>query len=186
MKLRASITMTALLLAAGAAAEPGERFPLSISAAEERVASRFAEIDSNSDASISMAEFEAAERGERGMREGPRRKHMHGPGAHGHGAALREAIDTEVFALLDSDGDGAISAAEHSAGDKRAIHRTARKRAMFKHLDADQSGTLQLTEMSHPVDRLKAADSDGDGMVTREEMRSHVKARRAARNDEAG
>ena len=99
-------------------------------------------------------------------------------GGHGRGAELREAVDAEVFALLDADGDGVISQAVHSAGDKRAIHRTARKRALFKHLDENQDGALQLTEMSGPVERLKAADADGDGIVTREEMRDRVKARR--------
>ncbi len=181
MTLKVPMSITALLLAAGsAAAHPGERFPLSISNAEERAASRFAAIDSDGDGNLTLAEFEAAEGGDRGMRERPRRQHKRGMGEHGRRAELRAAIDTEVFSLMDTDGDGVISATEHSAADKRTIHRTARKRAMFKHLDKDASGTLQLSELSAPVARLKAADSDGDGMVTRDEMRSHVMAQRDA------
>ena len=99
-------------------------------------------------------------------------------GSHGQGEALRQAVDAEVFALLDTNGDGAISAAEHSAGDKRAIHRTARKPAMFKHLDENGDGALELSELSGPVERLRAADTDGDGTVTRVEMRDRVMARR--------
>ena len=45
---------------------------------------------------------------------------------------MRALVETEMFALLDADKDGAISDAEYKAANKRENKQLARKRAMFK------------------------------------------------------
>ncbi|MEM9624323.1 MAG: hypothetical protein AAF993_21970, partial [Pseudomonadota bacterium] len=40
------------------------------------------------------------------------------------------------------------------------------------HLDTDGNGLLTTDEMPDPADRLRQADGDGDGQVTRAEMRA--------------
>ncbi len=93
--------------------------------------------------------------------------------------ALRAAVEAEMFALLDADGDGAVTEAEFAAGKTRENRRLAKKRAMFKQLDADQDKLLTLEEFPNPAARLREADADGDGLVSKDEMRALRQARRA-------
>jgi Ca2+-binding EF-hand superfamily protein len=87
-------------------------------------------------------------------------------------------IDKE-FAMMDANKDGMISADEHAAG----------ARAMFEKMDGDKDGKVTAAEMAaahkavtgHATkksdmsapDKIKAVDSDGDGILTAEE---HAKA----------
>ncbi len=165
------------------------RFPIAIAEVEAKTTSRFAAIDTDQSGSVDLAEFEAAPspmRGERGpggmgkharkrahaagMTEGPRRDRWE---------ALRAAVEAEMFALLDADGDGAVTEAEFAAGKTRENRHLARKRAMFKQLDADNDNLLTLEEFPNPAARLREADTDGDGLVSKDEMRALRQARRA-------
>lgn len=158
------------------------RFPISIAEAEQRHAQRIAKIDTNGDNVIDPAEFEATElrggrrdfknRGKRG--EGQRSKF----GRRGHPArqaAHSEAVQAEVFNILDQNGDGSISADEFNSADRKSTHQLARKRAMFKRLDADGDGLLKQTEMPDPAERLRNADADGNGEVTAQEFRTQMR-----------
>jgi len=186
--LPALVCAAGLVVSSALWAAPGERGPVSIEQAQARAEARFAQLDSNGDSVVSLAEFEAAK--PMGM---PRRPGGHGgpgrdlPGMHHkgkshgqgkHGAAMRAAIDAELFDIIDRNADGQISREEHAAANQPANRRLARQRAVFKRLDKDGSGTLSRAEMPDPAKRLSAADSDGDGFVTREEMRAHRQARR--------
>jgi Ca2+-binding EF-hand superfamily protein len=176
-----------LIMATGAMAAPfEERFPISITELENKQQARFDRIDVDGNKMISLAEFESAKL----QRHGPKGAHRDRPhsgkgerhaGSGGFGPralAMREAVKTELFNLMDTDGDGTLSRAEHAAGDQPKNRQLARKRASFKFLDSDNSGTLSINEMPAPAAHLRAADTDGDGMITAEEMRAHRASRR--------
>jgi len=172
----------ALLLAGSAYAEPREgRFPINLEEVATRQAQHFDAIDQDNDERVSLAEFEQAprpkharrhQRGQRMHRRGgPGRRAHHGEGRKEQRQALRAATQAEVFKLLDSNNDGVLSTAEHAAAD-RETRQLARKRAVFAQLDSNQDGQLEAAEMPSRLARLQAADSDGDGQITRDEMRA--------------
>ena len=88
---------------------------------------------------------------------------------------MRSLVETEVFALLDADKDGAISDTEYAAANKRENEQLARKRAMFKKLDTNADGRLAQEEMPNPEKRLRALDTNNDGVVDRSEMAKMIK-----------
>ncbi|TFH67815.1 hypothetical protein E3W66_06080 [Gammaproteobacteria bacterium LSUCC0057] len=69
----------------------------------------------------------------------------------------RSDRDRDMFARVDSDGDGYISAAEHAAG------------------------IAAMTEKMNQ--RFTAMDADGDGRVSAQEAKEHHQALRAERRD---
>ena len=94
--------------------------------------------------------------------------------------ALAAAPDVEKeFTAMDTDHDGKVSATEHAAGAK----------LMFGKMDANHDGKVTAAEMTAAhqaisgqaarksdmpaADKIKAVDSDGDGVLTAEE---HAKA----------
>ena len=89
-----------------------------------------------------------------------------------------QAITAAMTAKLDTDGDGAVSAAELEAG--RAGHPDRMAGLLAKH-DADGNGLLSDSERAHiradrlaALDALKAEllakyDTDGDGTLSAEE-----------------
>ena len=179
IKLRHTMLMAAAagvsaVLSTGVAADAhqrgADRFPIDIAKAEARAAERHARIDDDGDGVITLAEFEQAEIHRGHKRHGKRRMHRAGPRGQDR-AAMREAVRSEMFTLLDADGDGSVSRDEYDAADKQT-RQLARKRAMFKQLDADGDGIVAQDELPDPVARLKQADRDGDGLVTRDEFRA--------------
>jgi hypothetical protein len=166
---------------ASAFAAPGkDHFPIAVSDLQAKQEARMQQIDTDGNGSIDMTEFENAKQPRhRGGRHG--RGDMHGEGREG----LREAVEAEMFGLLDSNGDGTLSRQEH-AGATHEIRHLARKRAMFKHLDADQNGMLSAQELPELAARLAAADSDGDGKITKAEMRAYRKSHDHKRGADQG
>ncbi len=89
-------------------------------------------------------------------------------------SAMAHPTDKE-FAMMDSNKDGKVSAAEHAAGAK----------AMFEKMDSDKDGKVTAAEMAaahqgvtgHQAgksdmsadDKIKTVDSNGDGILTAEE-----------------
>jgi len=139
--------------------------------------------------------FKAAMGGEhKGEHKGDtqgRRPH-HGKRMRGHGGPMlagmfglmsagadrsdvRALVETEMFALLDANKDGAISDAEYKTANKRENKKLARKRAMFKTLDTNADGRLAQEEMPNPEKRLRALDTNNDGVVDRSEMSDMIK-----------
>lgn len=154
--------------------------------------------DLNKDGLISLAEFEQHkpkrvkgegharadnERENNDAKRQHRQRPHHGKRMRGHNSRmfglmnagtdrseLRALVETEMFALLDADKDGAISDTEYAAANRRENKQLARKRAMFKILDTNADGGLAQEEMPDPEKRLRALDINNDGLLDRSEM----------------
>ena len=159
-------------------------FPIAAADLEARHAKMFDHLDSNSDGEITLEEFAAA----RGTgdwssrwRDGVMRYREHGyRRGHDDGGghrADRAEIEADIFAFLDTDGDGQLSAAEYSTEKQHAARKEVAAVRMFEHLDTDANGTLSAQEF--PPNQLQNLDADGDGEITREEMRNGMRKRHA-------
>ena len=169
--------------AAGGVPEKAER-GMRIDAMEARAARRFGRVDADGDGKVTPEEFAAGRigrpegrqgRGERhGDRDGDRRK----GGRREHASARRPGrgpggfglADEAVFDAADADGDGRLTKEEW-----RALPQAAQalfRQRMFARLDANEDGVLEPGEFPPDIARLKALDADGDGRVTRRELRA--------------
>jgi len=167
---------------------------------EAKSQARFQESDADGSGTLNIDEFSSARTpaehadGEkltrRELRRQIRREHSAGnrakPNKHPRGMhrrlfgkhldeetrhALREATRRERFTLLDTNQDGVLSELEYAQAN-RETSKLARRRALFNHLDVNADGELTQAEMPQPIERLRAADANGDGLLTREEMRA--------------
>lgn len=199
--LRGLLFLTPLILGANTAtAERGQhesRFPIVIADVAAREAARFAEMDQDNSSSVELAEFEQAKLPRRHgkqrarknahyqkahRKEGGQRVNRHRGGSAEHKAKrqeMRAAVQTELFAMLDTDNDGVLSDTEFS-GKTRENTRLARKRAVFGRLDVDTNGSLTADELPSRAQRLAAADANSDGEVTRAELRAARQSRKQA------
>ncbi|MFZ5746220.1 MAG: EF-hand domain-containing protein [Pseudomonadota bacterium] len=147
---------------------------------------RFAKLDANKDGKLSPDELKAARPGggKPGKRKGAR---MAGPG---------DEMAARMFKMLDTDGDGQVSLAEHRAMAEK----------QFTMVDANKDGKIDQSEMQAMRDRrgappgdpmrpggpdgprgrggpmehramLDRVDANHDGVITREEMVAAAEAR---------
>lgn len=147
-----------------------ERGPVVLSEVEQRVEERFNTADVNSDGVLSAAELATVEPRKRKMKRKHKRKNR-GAGPD----------DAAVFQALDADGSGELSQTEFSKENRRSVRKQMRNEHRFAKLDSDNSGSIERAEFGTRIERLRAADADGDGTVTRDEMRTARSAHRAAR-----
>ncbi len=188
--------LTGTMFIAGAvhaAPGAGERFPIDLETIEARSSAHFRALDADSNGKVDLTEFESAPMHERkkhfrrGKHTRPSKRH---PGSKGRSRDNRHEdrkarhdntkaeVQTELFALLDANHDGQLSANEHARAN-REIHQLAHRRVMFKQLDTDGDGVLNPKDMPGPGKHLRSADADQDGQITREEMRAARKRRNA-------
>jgi len=144
-----------------------KRGPLVLSEMEQRIDERFSTADVNSDGQLSPEELATIK---------PNRK-MHGK--HKRGKKDKRPDTDAVFDTLDSDASGQLTREEFTADKQRAARKRVKMEQRFAKLDADGSGAIERHEFGGRLERLRAADTDADGTVTREEMRAARKAHRA-------
>lgn len=195
--------LTAAVVTAGAAqlalAQPPKP-PIDVAELQSRAAEAFARADTDSDGLVTLAEFTAMERPHRGKRPfSPRSGRRWGEVADSiEGAASeidaasstdaasaarkivrRDALNDELFDLLDSNADDSLSRQEFSADNQRAARQALHAQRAFARLDQNNDGVLTIEEF--PPSRLANLDSDGDGTITREELK-RGRASRQLRN----
>lgn len=162
---------------AGAAnGEGADHFPISIEAVEAKRTAVFVEVDSNGDGLISVAEFDAHEPPHRWKAGHPGRPpHFEGPlrddeADAGSREAWLAATDESLFRALDANDDGVLQPSEFSHSAMLAARRDLMKTRVFEHLDADGDGYLTPSEFPPP--RVAALDADGNGEISRDELRA--------------
>lgn len=172
-----SVGFVSLAVAAVWAAPGRLEFPVSVADLEARGSETFGRVDSDSSGEITREEFADAQ-----ARDGSRRpRHDRRPARHYFAGVWRgqrdgdEEFEAEVFAILDVDGDGQLSATEFSMKKQQAARQLSLTTKRFDRLDADGSGTLGMNEF--PARRMQNLDLDGDGEITRQEMRNGMHKR---------
>ncbi|MCZ6710707.1 MAG: EF-hand domain-containing protein [Gammaproteobacteria bacterium] len=165
---------------------PGSmQFPISIADAEAKAAEVFANVDVNGDGEITQDEFAAAEMPKDHPGPWARRffkqagKHQSNREHHDDTTRdeRRAEHEAEFFEALDSDGNGELSAEEFDREHQHEVRRSMMKTRAFAHLDADANGVLSNAEFPGRASRLRDLDVDGNGEVSRDELRDGMRAR---------
>lgn len=168
--MRKTLIFTALALASSLAlaqATPADR---EAARAERRAQAeaRFAQADKNADGRLDRAEAEAMN-----------------PRLASH------------FDRVDANGDGLLAKEEMAQARQRMMQarqagqgKRGYAAGLFAGMDDDKDGALTRVEIGDKAPRLvehfSAIDTDGDGRITRDEMKAHHQAMRAARGGKAG
>ena len=172
-----------------AAEERQVRFPISIANVEARTNAKFTGADSNMDGLLSSEEFTQLRLEQRGAKSRGRLEKRNGNAGKGgpinrqraaEQKQIRAAAAKEMFKLLDTNADGVIDADEYTRADSRKLRHQAHKRAAFAQHDVNNDGFLAPSEMPSPVVRLQRLDTNGDGQVSKREMRKGMYAQRRA------
>lgn len=199
LSITVAACVTGAALVANVLADPKERAkPIDLSELQVAEEERFAAADTDGDGLVSAEEFATVDprqfsagmrmQGDRGGwqrraagdgRRGPDREAVRQRMEQRRAAIekrlaehekRRQEARTRDFETADADGDGQLSPDEY--GDMPATLRATRQREMFARLDENGDGQLTPEEFPSVVDRLRTLDADGDGLVTRDEMRT--------------
>lgn len=199
LSITVAACVTGAAIVANVFADPKERAkPIDLSELQTAEEQRFATADADGDGLVSVEEFTAIDLRQlsAGMRtpgdRGDWRGRTAGDGRRGPDReAMRQRLEqrqaeldkriaereqrrqearTRDFQIGDADGDGQLSAEEY--GDMPNAVEATRQRQAFARLDQNADGVLTPEEFPSVVGRLRTLDADGDGLVTRDEMRA--------------
>ena len=86
------------------------------------------------------------------------------------------------FDKIDANGDGEVDVGELKAARAERTDKAKEKRPKLKQADTDGNGTISYDEASEAgleklVEHFDQIDGDGDGEITKQEMRTMKKAR---------
>ena len=172
-----------------AAEERQVLFPISIANVAARTNAKFTGADGNMDGLLSSEEFAQLRLEQPGAKSRGRLEKRNGKGGKGgpinrqraaEQKQIRAAAAKEMFKLLDTNADGVIDADEYTRADRRKLRHQAHERAVFAQHDVNNDGFLAPSEMPSPVVRLQRLDTNGDGQVSKREMRKGMYAQRRA------
>jgi len=149
-------TVAAMAGASFALANPADKMDTNkdgiVSAQEHAAGAKlmFTQMDANRDGNVTAAEMDAAHAAMKKEHAGARTGDDHGKheGYAKHDEAKHggkhELSSAEKIKVIDTNGDGVLSAAEHEAG----------SRSMFGKMDADHDGRLTLAEIDAGHERM--------------------------------
>lgn len=169
-------TLSASVLAShhGEGKQREARGPIVISEMEQRIDERFNTADVDNNGQLSMAELATIQPAHHKMKRKHKRKNK-----------KDRPNSDEVFSALDADGSGQLSKSEFSSENRHSARKQLKAEKRFAKLDTNNSGTIERSEFGGRLERLRAADSNADGSVTRDEMRAARKANRQQRQNES-
>ena len=207
---RIVVLIASLFMSANAGAMhhgKGLKPPINLAQLEEQASARFNEADLDGDGLLSKTEFaeadlpmQPARSGWRGNGKKQRKQHADAtpeereaqlekmqdrlaeanPEQAAQREQMRAAMEAELFKLMDTNADGQVDPEELSQADKRALRAQAHKAAAFVMFDSNDDGFLSLDEIPNPAERLGQLDKNGDGTVSKREMRKGMAALRKA------
>ena len=167
---------------AGADRDAKGKRGVSIETLESRAAERFAKADADGDGRVTPEEFAAVRMDRRGRGEDARRDGRRRDGSRDRRRS-RGLFEDGAFDAADADGDGKLSREEWRELPRAA--RDAGRARMFARMDDNGDGVLEAAEFAPNVERLRALDADGDGRLTRREMREGRRGDRDAKARDA-